>query len=133
MKFVIDWGLLVMFFVLSLYFSFCEVKATTNLSLYNKKNVIVYVKLTLKYLLLHFLSIIFPLIIIRILNLLAQELFDEWYLSAPTRILSALVGYAIIFVLILLFTSRSKKWIRIYYFVIAFLFSACSMILLIPD
>ena len=133
MKFVIDWGLLVMFFVLSLYFSFCEAKVTTNLSLYNKKNVIVYVKLTLKYLLLHFLSIIFPLIIIRILNLLAQELFDEWYLSAPTRILSALVGYAIIFVLILLFTSRSKKWIRIYYFVIAFLFSACSMILLIPD
>lgn len=133
MKFVIDWGFPVMFFVLSLYFSFCEAKVTTDFSIYNKKNVIAYVKLTLKYLLLHFLSIIFPLIIIRILNLLAQELFDEWYLSASTRILSALVGYAIIFVLILLFTSKSMKWIRIYYFVIAFLFSACSMILLIPD
>lgn len=131
MKFVI--GLPVMFFVLSLYFSFCESKVTTDLSLCNKKNVIVYVKLTFKYLLLHFLSIIFPLIIIRVLNLLAQDLFNEWYLSAPTRILSALVGYAIIFVQIILFTSKSMKWIRIYYFILAFLFSACAIVLLIPD
>lgn len=133
MEYVIGWGLPVMFFILPLYFSFCEAKATTDFSLFNKKSVIIYVKLTLKYLLLHFLSIIFPLITIRTLNLLAQDFFNEWYLSAPTRILSALVGYAIIFVQILFFTSKSMKWIRIYYFIIAFLFSACSMILLIPD
>ena len=119
--------------LLSVLFTYSEVKAKL-LSKKFKMEVpkAVYVILFFKYFVLHILTVLLPIFVIAFTNKASQDIFNEWYLSPSTRVISASVGYALILLPVFLLVQKKHKWIRAYYMLQGLFFCALALLILIP-
>lgn len=133
MKYFIDIGIPIIVVTLSAYFSYVEIKAKF-LSRKFKMEIpkIIYVIHFLKYLILHIVAVILPFFIIALTNKASQDIFNEWYLSHSTRIISASIGYVLILLPIFMLIPKTNKWIRVYYVLLGLFFCALALIILVP-
>ena len=130
MKFSIISTFPIIWIALSLILAHHEIQ---NKSTNKRSPKVTYILCTLKHLSTHIWAIVFPLFVIRILNLLAQEVFNQWYLSQSVRLTSAGIGTVIICSVILFLIPKQSKWVRVYYIIEALISCAICTIVLIPD
>lgn len=116
--------------VLSFILAHHEIKNRTS---NNSSQKITYIFCILKHIFTHIWALLCPLFIIRLLNILAQEVFNQWYLSQSVRLTSAATGTLIICALIFVLIPKKNKWVRAYYIIEALISSAIWTIMLIPD
>lgn len=121
----------IIWIALSLILAHHEIKNRTKAN--NRSQKITYILCTLKHIFTHVWTILFPLLVIRVLNMLAQEVFNQWYLSQSVRLTSAGIGTLIICSLIFILIPKQNKWVRAYYIIEALVSCALWTILLIPD